>query len=376
MSVHHYRGMLVQRRRMEAFRDAVEARVSSGDRVLEIGTGLGTYAMFAARAGAGRVWAVEGGPVAPLARQLVRENGLEGRVEVLAGWYPEVAPDEPVSLAIYEDYAARLLDVRSHGILRHLHRTGLGPGGSVLPSGARVWLCPVRAPFAVAHVHPLGGERDHLYGLDWAASRVYAANGPLPATLRAEHLLHEPRKVAEVDFLPPPDPGRLSGQATWRFDEDAEVHGVAYWFDLEVGEGVWLSNAPGADPGSWGHLLLPTHRPLRVEAGAELRAAVGFDAEADGSPGWMRWEVGSGGVVASGHEFRSFLGTSAKLRRTSPEWTPTLSRAGRAARRVLELADGSMALRDLAATLEEEGLADSPYQAEQLVSRALEGRTE
>lgn len=376
MSVHHYRGMLVQPLRMEAFRAAVEAYVSPGDRVLEIGTGLGTYAMFAARAGAGKVWAVEGGPVAWLARDLVRDNGLADQVEVLRGWYPEMAPDEPVSLAIYEDYAARLLDVRSHGILRHLHRAGLSPGGRVLPSGARVWLCPVHAGFAVAHVHPLGRGDDRLHGLDWSASRSYVANGPLPVTLRPEHLVHEPREVARVGFLPPPGPDELAGSAVWRFDVDTEIHGVAYWFDLEVGTDVWLSNAPGADPGSWGHLLLPTHRPLRVEAGAELRAGVGFDAEADGSPGWMRWEVSAGGERSVGHEFRTFLGGPGDLRRVSPDWLPALSAAGRAARRVLELADGTMALRDLAATLEEEGLADSRHQAEQLVSRALEGRTE
>lgn len=50
------------------FRDAV---------VLDVGCGTGILSLFAARAGAKRVFAVDASPVADKAAVIVRENGLE-----------------------------------------------------------------------------------------------------------------------------------------------------------------------------------------------------------------------------------------------------------------------------------------------------------
>lgn len=359
---------------MEAFRAAIEAAVHPGDRVLEVGSGMATYAMFAARAGAGHVWAVEGGDIRQIARQVLRDNALDGVVELLEGWFPEVAPPEPVQLAIYEDYAARLMDGRSWAVLDHIARSALAPGGRLLPARARVWVAPVFSPRNLAVVAPFGGTTDELYGLDWASSRDYAANMPLRLPIEAGEVVGPARLLAEVALLPPPAAADLCGGASWTFDEATEVHGLAYWFDLEVGDDCWLSNAPGAEPGSWGHLLLPADRALEIRSDEPLRAEVGFDAGAQGEPGWMRWKIEGAGHTWSGHEFRSFLSTPTELRRRSPDWRPGLSAPGVAARRVLELADGSRSLEDLVHTLVKEGFADTRTQAEQLVHRTLSGR--
>ena len=46
--------------------------------------------MFAARAGAKKVYAVDASDMAHVARRLVRENGLEGTIEVLHGKIEDV----------------------------------------------------------------------------------------------------------------------------------------------------------------------------------------------------------------------------------------------------------------------------------------------
>ncbi|MGD2175984.1 MAG: 50S ribosomal protein L11 methyltransferase, partial [Candidatus Brocadiaceae bacterium] len=61
-SVKYYRDLLGDRERIEAFRRAIQRAVQPGDRVLDVGTGLGTFAFFAADAGASVVWAVDGDP--------------------------------------------------------------------------------------------------------------------------------------------------------------------------------------------------------------------------------------------------------------------------------------------------------------------------
>ncbi|MGD2152256.1 MAG: hypothetical protein PVG79_03250, partial [Gemmatimonadales bacterium] len=67
MSTVDYLHFLADTPRVDAFRRAIEASVAPGQLVLDLGTGIGTYAMFAARAGA-RVLAVEHEPVIDVAR--------------------------------------------------------------------------------------------------------------------------------------------------------------------------------------------------------------------------------------------------------------------------------------------------------------------
>ncbi|CAK0794609.1 unnamed protein product [Prorocentrum cordatum] len=82
-SVH--RLMLSDRARNDAYAAAL-LRHAPGRVVLDVGTGTGWLALFAAaRAGARHVFAVEAcAEMAAVARELARRNGLEGRVTVLA----------------------------------------------------------------------------------------------------------------------------------------------------------------------------------------------------------------------------------------------------------------------------------------------------
>ena len=152
--------MLVQRVLMESFQAAIAAGVRPGTRVLKVGTGLAIYSMFAAKAGARRVWAVEGGPILPIARQVVRDNGFAHVIELLEGWYPEVTPPDLVDVVLYEDHGSRLFDARSWAVLDHVARAGLAPGGVIIPGRARIWIAPAHSPRNLEVVAPFSGAVD------------------------------------------------------------------------------------------------------------------------------------------------------------------------------------------------------------------------
>ena len=80
-----HRTMIRDRVRTEAFRRAIDSVVRPGDIVLDVGAGSGILSVFAARAGAARVYAVERTTVAVLAQELAAANGVAEIVQVIHG---------------------------------------------------------------------------------------------------------------------------------------------------------------------------------------------------------------------------------------------------------------------------------------------------
>ena len=97
-----HRTMIRDRVRTEAFQRAIEAVVRPGDVVLDVGAGSGVLSMFAARAGAARVYAVEETSAAVLAHQLIAANGFDDIVQVIQGDLLDIEPAERVDVVVSE----------------------------------------------------------------------------------------------------------------------------------------------------------------------------------------------------------------------------------------------------------------------------------
>ena len=110
---------------------AIERQCAPGDTVLDLGTGSGVLALAAARLGASRVDALDTDPDAvEAARENVRRNGLEDRVQVARGsLHPEHGAAD-----VYDFVAANI----SSGVVCELlpaMARALCPGGRVVLSG-------------------------------------------------------------------------------------------------------------------------------------------------------------------------------------------------------------------------------------------------
>lgn len=372
MSLLYYRQLLRQSPRIEAFRRAIRRSVRPGDSVLEIGSGLGTFAFFAADAGAARVWAVDGHPVIHVARTIARLNGYAGRATFLRGWLPDVVPEQPADLVIFEDFPARLLDARTWRLLRDVRRAALAPSARFIPAGAELFVAPVSSEELLREL-TLDGEPP-LHGLDWSAGRESVANTPHRLNVPREALLHAGARVGCVEFARGVAASQLGGVSEISVDRAATMHGLAYWFELDLGGGERLSNAPGETPGSWGHLFLPVDPPLALGAGERLRMSVRAEALPDGAPGWLAWEATAPAGTRRGHEFLGTPMSLGDLIHGSPDAIPELNSAGRLALRILSLTNGRRSVSDIAHTLVSDRPNLSLAEAEQLVIAYLTGR--
>lgn len=84
--------MLRDAPRTLGYRDCITACAPwfAGGTVMDVGCGTGILSMFAARAGARRVWALDASSIADAATAIVQRNGLAGSVQVVRGKVEEV----------------------------------------------------------------------------------------------------------------------------------------------------------------------------------------------------------------------------------------------------------------------------------------------
>jgi type I protein arginine methyltransferase len=100
--LHYHHNMLMDGRRMQGFKAAIDAAVFPGAKVLELGGGTGVLSWFAA-AKAEKVWCVEFNPeLVSESRRLLSQNREGHKVEVIHADAFEYLPPEPVDVVICE----------------------------------------------------------------------------------------------------------------------------------------------------------------------------------------------------------------------------------------------------------------------------------
>ena len=140
-----YRDMASDAVRVDAFRRGIEAVVKRGDVVVDAGCGLGTYAIFACRAGARKVYAIERTDIILTAKQIAKDNGCADRIEFVRGDALAVELPEKADVVITEGFSATFLEGDVERLTARLRRL-LKSGGKFVPSSVSVYAAPVSCP--------------------------------------------------------------------------------------------------------------------------------------------------------------------------------------------------------------------------------------
>ena len=138
-----HRTMIRDRVRTEAFRRAIDSAVRPGDIVLDVGAGSGILSLFAARAGAARVYAVEQTSVAVLAQELATANGVAEVVRVIQGDVTDVELPERVDVIVSEWLGGFGIDEGMLVPVITARDRWLKPGGVMIPDSVTAWVALV-----------------------------------------------------------------------------------------------------------------------------------------------------------------------------------------------------------------------------------------
>lgn len=271
----YHQTMLADDARVDSYRRAIAATVKPGDVVVDIGSGTGVLAFLACEAGAKKVYAIEGGPIIGLARQLAVDNGFGDRVEFLNQWSVDVVLPEPADVLITETIGNAGLDEGIVAWTADARRRLLRPGAVFLPQQLRLWLAPIES------------EDDHDQVADWAhpdlpfnyaSAHLRAANSVWPADFSPEHLLGQPQLAADIDLTTVEAETTAVVGELW-VDRDGTLHGLACWFDSLLCPGVTADNTPWRTGSSWAQGYLPLTEPYQVSVGDRLTWELAVSAD-------------------------------------------------------------------------------------------------
>lgn len=178
--LYHQKDMLEDHKRTGAYYQAcMQNRMQFMNKVvLDVGTGSGILAIFAAKAGARKVYAVEATPMAQFAKRLVDAQGLTDVIEVIQGVIESVELPEQVDIIISEWMGYFLLRESMLDSVIVARDRFLKPDGALYPSHARMFLAPVRSPLSAQRNAEFGNamrgwsefieDIQEYYGVDMA----------------------------------------------------------------------------------------------------------------------------------------------------------------------------------------------------------------
>lgn len=337
----YHGSMLMDSERIDAFRRAIDQVVRPGDVVLDIGCGTGILSLFACRAGAGHVYAVEQGPIIEIARRVCHDNGYQERVTFFENWSARIDLSRRADVLLTETIGNAAFDEGILGWVIDARKRLVVEGGRVIPCAVELWAAPVQVdPFPQA----LAGWRDPLLPFDFSVGYGLASNNLHPVQLEVAELLGESACLSRVD-LGGEIRDEIEADASFVVSRAGRLHGVGLWFLAELAPGIILSNAPPNPAPSWVHWLLPAQRRRTVTAGDRIDLHLRIS---ENGCHWS-WSFGGGSAESEIHPQTTRRGQLTSLRPLSAgsEMTPKRTQAAQVDLFILQAMDGRTSMEEI-----------------------------
>ena len=268
-----YSWMMEDKVRIGAYMAALKKAVRPGAVVVDVGAGVGTWALICCQLGARKVYAIEVSPVLQVAKRLIETNGFSEKVELIqdlstAIELPERADVIITSLhgqqPVFRDSIVSIIDAR---------KRFLKTGGVLIPGRESMWATVVEAE--AAYEKHLGFWQKPFQGLDMRAGKTFVVDWMYKEQFTAEQVLADKFCYATLDYYRLEETD-VRNEFELTATRRGTGHGVNLWFDSELVPDVGFSNAPGCPETIFGGSFLPWPEPVPLEAGDKILLSIGY----------------------------------------------------------------------------------------------------
>ena len=281
-SSHHiHEEMLKDTSRTLAYQRAIEGNPEDfKDKiVLDIGCGTGILSIFAARAGAKHVYAVDNAEIALFAREIVKENGLSDKITVLKGKIEEIdfpfgegGVDIIISewmgyFLLYESMLDCVLWARD----KYLNKKT----GKILPDRAQVFVA------AIEDSEYMGDKVNfwkNVYGVNMSIMSKGVFTDPMVDTVPSNNVMSDSCCVLDINLVTMKQKEvEFSNFYNLKMNYTDKVHALVTWFDTSFSDlknPVVLTTSPMKKYTHWKQSVFYLERPLNVRKGDVLYGSI------------------------------------------------------------------------------------------------------
>lgn len=310
--IYHQKQMLNDDLRMQSYRDAIMENPNhfKDKVVLDVGTGSGILAIWAAQAGARKVYAVEATDMAVQARKVVKANHQDHVVTVIQSKMEDVELPEKVDVIVSEWMGYFLLRESMFDSVLVARDRWLKADGAMFPSHASMSIAPMcneddsnkrfsEFSAAMDSWRAFVDNTKTTWGVDMSVlggafrreQEQYSLHTSSWAELSPSDLIGDETEIAAWDLktCTLEDIKAVHADFSLTVSTMARFGGFAGWFDVDfkgcvenpAQREVTLTTSPFVQPTHWGQQVFPLYPPTQVCDGDVVHGSVTVLRRAD-----------------------------------------------------------------------------------------------
>eukprot|EP00924_Labyrinthula_sp_SR-Ha-C_P000965 augustus_masked-scaffold_7-processed-gene-9.58-mRNA-1 protein AED:0.03 eAED:0.04 QI:0/-1/0/1/-1/1/1/0/359 len=275
--------MLQDRVRTETYRDAILRNPSVFENrvVMDVGCGTGILSLFAAKAGAKHVYAIEYSKVAEIAKQIIKDNGYSDKITVIQSKVedPELTKiiKENVDIIISEWMGYCLLYEGMLDSVLYARDTFMQVNSFMFPDYSEMFIVGIEDhEYKEQHIN----YWDNVYGFDFSCIKPLAMLEPLVETVPAKQVSTTSDKLIGFDLLSmKKEDTDFTSEFEISFKQTDYIHAFVIYWDAEFTQShkkIGFSTSPRDEYTHWKQTTFYIPDELTGYSGDVVKGKISF----------------------------------------------------------------------------------------------------
>jgi protein arginine N-methyltransferase 1 len=273
--------MLKDTVRTQAYKNAVEinSHLFHDKIVLDIGCGTGILSIFAAKAGAKKIYAVENADIIDAARNIIKINGFDDKIVLIHKQIEDVNNDDikegKVDIIISEWMGYFLLYESMLDSIVIARDRWLKAGGLMLPNRVRLNLAAMQDK---EFKHKKYDFWNNIYGVDMRDIKYIALREPFVDIVEKDLIISSAYTILELNLNTVEIADYKSFTHMYRLNilESKSIDGLVAWFDVffDLPYYTWFTTSPYEKTTHWKQTVFYLNHPIEAVKGSVLHGTI------------------------------------------------------------------------------------------------------